>query len=193
MYRHRGAVSWQREQYWKFRVEREFQALAKLVKNGIPCSVPLFWFYGHDAIYGRYEVLVTREIPEVVPVSAFLQSHPENRRMQKALASLAHSVQRMHQSGIHHGALLTRNILVHPTPPRPPDTYIIDMPKAIAFPHSIIGTRMAKIDLLNLLSRVARDRDYDSCAIVLKNYGMPPESYIRHPFRQNFRVLLAYI
>jgi hypothetical protein len=178
MYRHRGPISWWREKQFLFRVQREFEALAHLERSGIPCSRPLFWCYGHSADHGRYEVLATREIVNAVQLDKFIRSQ-DDRAGDAALRSVFEAVHRMHGSGLHHGALYPRNILLTENATEKPDVYIIDLPKAISFPYALPGTRMAEIDLLQLSLGVAGELGLDICAPLLKHYGMDEKSVSR--------------
>ncbi|MDD4871076.1 MAG: lipopolysaccharide kinase InaA family protein [Kiritimatiellae bacterium] len=176
MYRHRGRVDWYREKSFRFRVQREFDALTFLDIKGVPCSKPLFWNYGCSPDFGRYEILATREIIGIVPLDVFAQSH-EPRITMNVLFPAYRLVGQMHQSGCHHGAMYERNILISQyDPQKKTDAYIIDMPKAILFPYPVTGTRMAWIDLSILTVRVLKYVGADNCAALLMHYGLDAET-----------------
>ena len=67
MYRRRNFLDPLRHWFVPYRVEREFRLLTRLHECGIPCTEPLSWTHGRDRRHGRHEILVTREIPSVVP------------------------------------------------------------------------------------------------------------------------------
>lgn len=173
MYRHRGPISWIREQRFRFRVQREFDALAYLDGQAIPCSQPLFWSYGCCADFGRYEVLATREIEGAVRMDVFVRER-DARVAESALRSAYRIVRRMHAAGFHHGALYARNILVvHNDPQQQPGVHVIDAPKAILFPYDIAGTGMARIDLTDLTISVLQQSGAEACTALLACYGLP--------------------
>ena len=169
MYRHRGAVDWWREKQFRFRVQREFDSLTRLDRAGIPCSAPLFWTHDVSDSYGRYEILATREIPDATPLPDYLRSLGSNLS-DATLLPVFSMIAEMHEEGLHHGALYPRNILV--TDVDKVEFHIIDVPKAIVFPRSITGTRMADIDLLNLCHELAAVCNLPVSVALLLHYGM---------------------
>lgn len=175
MYRQRGPISWWREKHFRFRVQREYDALTRLDRFGILCSRPLFWFWDSSSIHGHFEVLVTREIPNAAPLDVFLQSRAP-RIHEVDLCPLYTTVARMHLSGLHHGALYASNILVSSGAAGQIEFHIIDVPKAMSFPFSIVGTRMAWIDLLSLSESVGRQIGHDRCLPLLERYGVDERS-----------------
>jgi hypothetical protein len=170
MYHHRGPVSWWRERRFRFRVQREFDSLTHLEHHGIPCSKPLFWSFGRSANHGRYEVLATREIPVAVPLVRLLASLPP-RQQAPDMSSLFQIVRRMHDSGLYHGSLYLRNVLV--TRIGSQDMFhIIDTPKAVVLPYSIVGRRLARTDLSDLTEGVVAYCGPDWTLPLLLHYGM---------------------
>lgn len=171
MYRHRGFMGWHRERCFNFRVQREYEALRVLESAGVPCSVPLLWGYGSAAEYGRFEILVTREIPGVINLKEALRAGtapvvPDH------LPTLFNAIRQMHQCGIYHGALLPKNILVTLDPQRKPTFYLIDLIKAIHFAHDIQQTAMAHYDLLSLVHEITRLLPGINCEALLSCYGL---------------------
>ena len=144
MYRRRGALTFLRQRAFSFRAEREYDSLDHLVRWSIPCSAPLFWSYGNSAAHGRFEILATREIAEAENLRAFCT--PE-RSLSWELEPLYRIVRRMHESGLFHSVMHISNVLTVPEDGVARKFYVIDMPRSILFPHSIIGTRMAWFDL----------------------------------------------
>lgn len=179
MYRNHGFFSRIREKLARFRVQREFDSLTYLDSLGIPCSKPLFWTYGCNEQYGRYEILATREIPGSVRLDVFIRSeaHPENR---KILADAYAMLRRLHEAGFHHGAMYERNILISQVnAQKPPALFIIDTPKAMRFPYSIAGTRMAWIDIAHLSRSLLHFLGPEETATWLSHYGMDKEEIAR--------------
>lgn len=175
LYRHRGGISWQREKWFRFRVQREFDALAFLDAQSVPCSKPVFWSYGCDPNFGRYEILATREIERAVPLQSILQAHPP-AIAGPALFAAYGLVRRMHKSGCHHGLMFGRNILVGRWASHMPDAYVIDAPNAILLPYDITGTQMAWTDLRCLTAGVLKSAGAEACLAPLRNYGLEPEA-----------------
>lgn len=175
LYRHRGGISWQREKWFRFRVQREFDALAFLDAQSVPCSKPVFWSYGCDPNFGRYEILATREIERAVPLQSILQTHPP-AITGPALFAAYGLVRRMHKSGCHHGLLFGRNILVARWDTQQPDAYVLDMPNAILFPYDITGSQMAWYDLRCLTAGVLKYAGAEACVASLRCYGLEPEA-----------------
>jgi len=171
MYRHRGKIDWQREKTFRFRVQREFNSLVFIDSHNVPCSKPLFWSYGYNPAFGRYEILATREIKNIIPLDTFTQtSKPEVTR--SALIASYKLVHLMHRSGCHHGAMYPRNILIARHDTQEPGAFIIDMPKAISFPYDIRGTKMAWIDLYFLTTSVIKYTGAEECIDYMKHYGL---------------------
>lgn len=176
MYRHRGPVTSLRERTFRFRVQREFEALDHLRRWGIPCSEPIAWAHGHSAEHGRFEILATWEVAEATSMRALAgatragATKAENIRWD--LSSLYRSVRRMHESGMFHGVLHLRNVLAGLDGAGDRAFYIIDTPGALLFPHSIVGTRMASFDLLLLSSQAVRHLGLPGSRIPLEEYGL---------------------
>jgi O-antigen ligase len=169
LYRRRGLVGAVRARLLRARVEREFRALELLRSHGVPCPEPLFWTLGHSARHGFWELMATREIPAAVSLAKLV---PEGatvaRRVDfRKLFGMAHQ---MHRAGLFHGALFASNILVGPEEEGSP-LYLTDASRSILFPTSIVGTRMALFDLLDLCEILLRNFD---CAEALDAYPMDP-------------------
>ena len=174
MNRHRGGISWQRGKCFRFRVQREFDALTFLDGQGVPCSRPIFWSYGCGPHFGRCEILATREIENATPLDAIL-AVPEPPDIGPALLAAYGLVRRMHERGCHHGLMFARNILVTRRGAQTPDAYIIDTPNAILFPGAdLTGTKMAWIDLYFLTASVMKHAGAEACLAPLRHYGLGP-------------------
>lgn len=158
MYRRRGRVTAFREELLGFRAEREFRRLKHLVRWGVPCTEPIAWAHGYSAEHGWHELLVTREVPDAVPLGAFLGG----ARGSPDLRPLLHALRRMHEAGFCHQTLFARNVVVRARETGPPGYFLLDVPRSWIFPRSIVGSRPALADLRDLF-------------VDLKEEGVPRE------------------
>lgn len=173
MYRRRPLTTVCRSRLSRFRVEREYDALTFLKQHGIRCSEPLLWTYGRSPAYGWYEILATREIAAARPFSEILDGDRDLGAMD--LVPLYQMIRTLHRTGLQHGALIPRNMLVTRGHDVRWTFHMIDMPRAIAFPADILGTRMANMDLMDLTGPV-RARFGDGAArMLLGHYGLSEE------------------
>ena len=170
MYRHRGPITTWRERTFRFRVQREFEALSHLQSRGIPCSEPLAWAEGRSAEHGRFEILATWEVAEARSLRTLAASaKADNLRWD--LSSLYRDLRRMHESGLFHGVLHLRNVLAGRDDAGEWAFYLIDTPGAMLYPRSIVGTSMARFDLLLLSSQAVRHLELPEAQIPLEAYG----------------------
>ena len=168
LYRRRPFYDPLRRCFVEYRAEREFKVLSHLARNGVPCSEPLSWSHGRDAAHGLHEILVTREIAGSTSLDRLLREP----RMAIDLAPLLQLVRRMHDSGVSHGGLAPRNILVtYPAHGRPV-FHLIDMAYGHVFPRGIAGTRMAIFDLLDLMFQLRRHFPPQHCSLWVAAYGL---------------------
>lgn len=144
MYRHRNLIDFWRERLFRFRVQREFETLERMVRHEVPCSEPVFWTYGRSPENGRYEILVTHEIADPTPVRELILSGRDHTSGLD-LWPLFQGVRRMHTAGVYHGALNTRNVLLAAG-----HYYIIDSPRSLLYRGSIEGQFAAWADMLCL-------------------------------------------
>ena len=171
MYRHRGPVTTLREKIFRFRAQREFEALHHLQRWDIPCSEPIAWAHGHSAEHGRFEILATWEVAGAQSLRALAAAtRAENIRWD--LSSLYRNLRRMHDSGMFHGVLHLRNVLAGRDVAGNRAFFIIDTPGALLYPRSIVGTSMALFDLLLLSSQAVRHLGLSENCIPLEEYGM---------------------
>ena len=167
LYYGRGPLNWCREQLFAFRVKREYHALRFLENKGIPCSRPQFWTYGNcPELGGRWETLATVMVPNAVPLHHWLAT-AKRPELLNCLQAVFRRIRDMHEAGMHHGALYTRNILLDNSNLSP---YLIDLPRAEIFPGSIIGSRPAWIDLLNFCHQLRPLLAEDELGDLLKSY-----------------------
>ena len=167
MYRRRPFYDPLRRWFLPYRAEREFQVLSHLVRHGIPCSEPLSWSHGRRDPHGLHELLVTREVDGATALDKLLQQ----TGIVTDLAPLLRLIRRMHDSGVSHGGLAPRNILVS-FPAGTPAFHLIDMSYSCIFPCGIAGTRMADFDLLDLMYRIRRHFPKADCDAWLGAYGL---------------------
>ena len=174
IYRRRGWVSRFRGGAFPFRVQREYNGLCVLADSGIPCSAPLLWGQGFAAEHARFEILVTREIPDVMNLSA-LTAAGMRKPSTNDLLPLFDVLRRMHQCGVYHGALWPKNIMMTTAPERERAFHVIDLARTIRFPSDITGTTMARFDLLSLLYGLGRRCPEFDAETALRRYGYAPE------------------
>jgi hypothetical protein len=168
LYRRRPIYDPVRRWLVPYRAEREFKVLSHLVRHGIPCSEPLTWSHGRRDPHGRYELLVTREVTGSTVLDKLLQ----RPGAVTDLSSLLRLVRRMHDSGVSHGGMAPRNILVSFPALEAPAFHVIDMSYSQIFPRGIAGTRMATFDLLDLMYRIRGYFPPERCPAWLADYGL---------------------
>lgn len=173
MYRRRSLLQARRTRVGSFRAGREYAALRRLSERRVPCSEPLFWAHGEAEVHGRFELLATLAIEGAVPLTAWIADASESARM-AVLHSVFRSVRAMHASGVRHGGLSFKNLLVAPASGEAA-VFLIDFSRSVLFPYDIAGTRMAWFDLADLTTKVVRLLGSDVCAPLLASYGLRPE------------------
>ena len=137
-----------------YRVEREYRLLERLHECGIPCTEPISWSHGRTAATGCHEILVTREIPSVVPLKDLTFARTPTRAPD--LAPLFALARRMHECGVAHGAFYAANILLSCPGTDPARFHVIDLAHGCRFSQGIVGTRPAEYDLLDMLRSIER-------------------------------------
>jgi hypothetical protein len=85
-------------------------------------------------------------------------------------------VYKMHRSGVYHGALSTKNILVDATDSAQAKYFHIDLARGWLFPGSIIGNRIAWFDLLKLVKKIESRLGIGYCRPYLSHYGLGGEA-----------------
>ncbi|MBM2853575.1 MAG: hypothetical protein HW417_503 [Steroidobacteraceae bacterium] len=168
MYRRRPFYDPVRRWFLPYRAEREFKVLSHLVRHGVACSEPLSWSHGHHDPHGRFELLVTREVAGATALDKLLKEPGAVTD----LSPLLRLTRRMHDSGVSHGGLAPRNILVSFPVAGAPTFHIIDMSYSHIFPRGIAGTRMATFDLLDLVYRIGSHFPAQRCSAWLADYGL---------------------
>lgn len=178
VYYGRDLISTFREKLARFRVQREYDSLSFLKKIGIPTSEPVFWSYGTSKQYGRFEVLMTKFIPNSSTLIS-LAKEPGNTLHPEALSTLYRTLHTMHEKGFYHGALYPRNILLSPDTSGRQNVFIIDTPKAVIFPSNITGSRMAWFDLMDLSHELSPFISPDQLKTALSAYGFDSKQLTR--------------
>ena len=145
LYRHREPWHALRCALTRYRVEREHRTLRHLASHGVPCSESLGWASGHCSEHGYFELLIMRRVHNAVDLQTLIKNG--YRPDVTALFKLARS---MHEAGVCSQVLCSRNILVDDVEGTPKFT-LIDFPRARIFPRSVVGTRVAKYDLVMLI------------------------------------------
>ena len=171
MYYRMGPVSYIRKKILTFRAEREFTVLRHLDRKAIPCSKPLFWNYGYCREYGFHEILATRKVTNTIALNKFFESGTvTNKNID--LGPLFQAVGNMHQYGVYHGALSTKNILIDATDDDKVKYYIIDFSRALLFQDSISGKKIAWYDLLKLVRKIESNISIGYCQPYIVQYGL---------------------
>jgi signal transduction histidine kinase/ligand-binding sensor domain-containing protein len=170
LYRRRGGLNALRSRVFRFRTEREYRRLRHLSRWGVRCTPPVAWAAGRSRAHGWHEVLVMEEVPGAVQLGTFIRE----RQSEVELSPLFALIRRMHESGFCHQTLYPANVLVSTTAP-PDEAFVLsDVPRSWTFPRSLVGTSMARLDLLDLCTclleeGVPRDR------LPLEAYGDWPD------------------
>jgi tRNA A-37 threonylcarbamoyl transferase component Bud32 len=167
LYRHRPVHDPLRRWFLAYRAEREYRILEILHRQGVACPEPLRWSHGRDRAYGRHELLATREIEGAVPLVDLL-----DLAAAPSLTPLFAIARRMHECGVAHGAFYPRNILVTRPVGQPAGYHLIDFAHGRRFRRSIVGSRPADYDLLDLLRMVARQAPVKDADAWLAGYGL---------------------
>jgi tRNA A-37 threonylcarbamoyl transferase component Bud32 len=168
MYRRRGRLQASRLRFDTQRVRREFTALERLEGRGVPCTAPLFWARGVSPDHGRFELLATRALYGTASFTSWLETAPAAARAD-ALAAAYRWVRAMHASGVRHGGLSFKNLLVAPADR---SVYLIDFNRSVCFPFDLAGSRMAWFDLADLTAKVLGRFGPEEARPALREYGL---------------------
>ena len=127
---------------WRFwarpsKARREYQNYEVFARLGVPCAERVACSESRDWLGRlRHAFILTRAVPNVGTLLAFVQKrHPnrdsaEARNVRDALAGqLAEMTRRIHQAGFFHNDLYWRNILVEWAPGQEPTLWWIDCPR----------------------------------------------------------------
>ncbi len=144
VYRHRKPSWLERRGWYTGRAEREYRALCHLEDHHVACSEPLFWAVGETPATGIYEALATREVPDAMDLHDLLKRHAAPAPLD--LRPLFELAAALHRSGLQHGALLGRNVLLAGG-----GFHLIDLPRSQRFGRSIEGRGPGLFDVKVLL------------------------------------------
>jgi hypothetical protein len=156
---------------------------------GIPCSKPLSWTYGYNKEYGFYDTLYTRQIPDTISLEVFLSSASAIDQSFD-FGPLFQLLYNLHQCGVYHGALSTKNILIDATGDARIKFYSIDLARGWLFPGSILGQRIAWFDILKLVRNIESHIGSGNCRPFLGRYGLGKKAIER--FYQDARHYQSY-
>lgn len=161
--------------FWSLCARREYENLLLLEERGVPCTEPLLWGLGRSPIHGRFEILVTRELPEALSLRDGVR---ETGRLPSLDLILRASglVRQMHACGMYHGALGWKNLLASPSPGGEIRIHIADLARSLRFNRDIFGSRMARLDLLHFCHHLAPRMGVEACRSFLKEYGLDDRS-----------------
>lgn len=190
MYYRRGFANFIRGKIFNFRAQREYRILNHLASCEIPCGIPLLWTSGYCKDYGFYDILCTRLIPNAISLEALLSSGSKDVQ-NIDFGPLFQLLYNMHQCGVYHGALSTKNILVDATGDTQVKFFSIDLARGWLFPGSILGKRIAWFDILKLVRNIESHLGMGSCSPYLAQYGLgkrPLKNFTRMPVVTNHTV-----
>jgi lipopolysaccharide kinase (Kdo/WaaP) family protein len=168
MYRHRGIVNSIRGRVVKYRVEREYDRLRHLADWDVPCTPPVGWTHGYSPERGFYEMLATSLVPDAEDLASWLEQGKSCD-----FTELFALVRRMHESGFLHHVLYARNILVTGGQSAKRTFLISDLPRSRIFPRSLVGTRLAMLDVADLVDTL-KQLEIAPNEIPLEAYGFSP-------------------
>ena len=147
-YRNRG-IRWWQSLWRQSRARREHDRLAAIAAAGVACVLPLAWSERRRLGAVDQSELITRFVPDSVPLKQVLQASPRGSRA-GARARLATAmgalVGAMHRAGFLWCTPMPRNALVAGDPARA-RLVVCDPPSCIDFGHDLHGRRLARVDL----------------------------------------------
>jgi lipopolysaccharide kinase (Kdo/WaaP) family protein len=157
--------------FWSLCAQREYQHLHVLHNGGVPCTVPLLWGRGRSPVHGRFEILATREIRGA---RSFRDRYRQTGKgpSPKLISEASRTVRLMHERGVYHGALSWKNLLASRSPEGEVRVHIADLARSLSFPRSILGSRMARFDLLQFCCHLSEVKGMGACHRFLEEYGM---------------------
>jgi hypothetical protein len=157
-------LRWLQSLWRPSRAEREFRRLRAIGDAGVPCLEALRW----SAVkhFGGYSssTLVTRFLPDSVPLKQILQGLDRQRdhRTRAALASaMGRLVGALHTAGFLWCTPMPRNALVVGDPAAA-HLVICDTPSSLAIGRPLRGARLARIDLFLAAFSPSRHLDWST-------------------------------
>jgi hypothetical protein len=156
----------------RFRTAREYAALDHLTRHRIPCPEPLFWSHGVSAEHGQWEILATREIPGVLNIDDAIIVADTRDPLRLDLSRIFREASRIHRSGMLHGTLVARNILLEMRDGVACALYFTDMPRAVILTRDIRGSYVAERELMELGTNLKRLLGIKAERLPLNEYGL---------------------
>jgi 3-deoxy-D-manno-octulosonic acid kinase len=112
-----------------FRLARETKALLALRRAGVPVPEILAWGVEWSGLLPVRTLLLEQRIPGAEDLDAFIRRERAEAARRRVLGAVGDAVRQLHDAGLFHGDLATRNVLVRPEPSGV-DVWFIDCPRA---------------------------------------------------------------
>ncbi len=160
VYRHRRWWDGLRSLLFRFRAEREYRRLRHLERGGVAVTPAVGWGFGWTRRDGLHEALVMEEVEGATSLEEWLTARRSGSPDGEARTSrhpdlepLFRLVRAMHEQGLCSQTLYASNILVTPEGKgRGGLRFVLsDLPRSWVFPRSLVGSRLALWDLLDLV------------------------------------------
>lgn len=159
-YRNRG-LRWLQTLARKSRAQREHENLAAIVAAGVPCVEPLAWSAARRWLGVDTSTLLTRFVPDCVPLRDVLRaSPPAAARTRAALAAaMGALVAQLHHAGFLWCTPMPRNVLVVGDAAAA-RLVVCDTPSVVHTGRDLHAGRLARIDLFLGAFSPSRRRDW---------------------------------
>lgn len=143
------------------RARREHDNLRAVEALGVPCTQALA--YSEHRRFGLVfeSTLVTRYLPDTVPMKRVLAELPREREFavrRRLLAAMARLVADLHRGGLLWGTAMPRNVLIVGEA-KAARLAVCDVPGAVRVAHSLHGSALARLDLFDAAFSPSRRRD----------------------------------
>ena len=126
--------NWHKLRRSELMAHREFRNFEHCRKHGVP--TPLVVYFATERVAGRpAAVFATEALLDHEPLSAHLKALPPDRpgMRQRVMVTVARQLARMHRSGLKHGCLYPKHVLVPTDPEKVDELRFIDLEKAKPF------------------------------------------------------------
>ncbi len=124
------------------RAEREAENLGRLREAGIPAVRPVDWSESRTLGFVT-ECTLETEFIEARPLEELLRDDQAPEVRLSVITRCGHLLRQLHEAGFLCLSLQLRNVLVDAEL----ELHILDQPRLLAYPRSLLGTRPALIDL----------------------------------------------
>lgn len=146
------------------RAAREHDNLRAVAALDLPCTPALAWSERRRWGLVAESTLVTRYLPDTVPLKQTLADLPRDRAFatrRRLVTAMARLVAALHRGGILWATAMPRNVLVvgDPTAAR---LAICDVPTALHAGRPLHGTALARIDLFDAAFSPSRRSDFSA-------------------------------